>query len=203
MIFPLTFSLPAKNAFRGKGKEKLEDVCNWINASVDLGDSVTFWGFIFPCTTSMKTSSATVKVTSALPLYSPLWRSPPPDFRSIAERNRFSFSCQKLCVRNCKKAWGLVCHEVWHTPLSDCFSIFSDFPAKDSVNLLHQLSADISDPASDLSKHQIALKLIRLHERKHSLVKHPCVLCMHDNRMVLMWSCLRRAAADARVCDGV
>lgn len=46
--------------------------------------SVTFWGLSFPCTTSMKSSSDTVKVTSTLPLKGPWCRAPLPFFRSMA-----------------------------------------------------------------------------------------------------------------------
>lgn len=44
----------------------------------------TFCGLSLPWTTSMKSSSATVKVTSTFPPYGPFCSEPPPFFRSMA-----------------------------------------------------------------------------------------------------------------------
>lgn len=44
----------------------------------------TFWGLRFPLTTSMKSSSDTVRVTSAFPAWGPSCKEPLPFFRSMA-----------------------------------------------------------------------------------------------------------------------
>ncbi len=78
MMSPLTLSLPAKNACGRNGA--------WTSGGARRRQTCerrgTFWGSSFPRNTSMKSSSDTEKVTSALEAR--LSRDPRPVFRSTA-----------------------------------------------------------------------------------------------------------------------
>lgn len=84
----------------------------WLTTCV----CVTFWGLSFPITTSMKSSSDTVKVTSAFPLQGPLCKEPLPFFRSMArerqreERQKVEYGINHITVTGCfPELVGFVC----------------------------------------------------------------------------------------------